>query len=291
LAALQPDATRPPREIMTKTDPDTDLMLSEADRAALGTFRSFHPAASGMHKVNIAIASAFTLLMLAGALWFLFAGLRSPGKGLEYGGLVFGGLALAPAAGLIYLILKLRWRLYLFDNGFVFSKGGNRVVRWDEIQSFYEQQDVVAGIKADQWLRFLLNDGRRLTIDSSYKDFAAFCQTVRERVTATVLARAAEALPKGQSIAFGKLLLSKAGLEKEGDSLAWADVHSIAIEPRIDGRIYTHGVIVYKRNPESNAGKEKMEWYMKLVPRFGNVDAFLQLASQFTNIAGPEAKR
>jgi hypothetical protein len=267
-------------------DYDADLMLLETDLAALGEFRSFHSAASGIHKVNIVIASIFTLLLLAGALWFLISGLRTAGNGLEIVAAVFGALSLAPAAGLIYLVLKLRWRLYLFDNGFVFAKGANLVVWWDDIQSFYEQQDVVAGIKADRWLHFLLQDGRRLTVDSSYKDFAAFAQTVRDSVTRAVLTRAAEALAKGQGIAFGKLMLSQVGLEKDGDSLAWAGIHSIRIEPRIN----THGVVVYKRNAESNVGEEKVEWYMKLVPRFGNVDAFLQLASQFTNIGGPDTK-
>jgi hypothetical protein len=150
---------------------------------------------------------------------------------------------------------------------------------------------VVSGIRADRWLRFLLADGRRLTVDSSYKDFAAFADAVRDGVTRAVLTRAAGELPAGRAIAFGKLLLSRDGLEKPGESLAWADVHSIALEPRIDGHIRAHGVVVYRRAPESKAPKEKVEWYMKLMPRFGNVDAFLRLAGQFTTIVGPETKR
>jgi len=273
---------------MTTTEHASDLNLSESDRAALGAFRSFHPSASGIHKVNIAIASIFTLLPMVGTIWFLIQAVRQPGKGMAIGAAIFGALALLPAMGLIYLILKLSWRLYLFENGFVFVRGGNRIVLWRDIQSIYEQQEVVAGIKADRRLRFLLTDGRRLNIDSSYQDFAAFAQAVGEGVTRTVLGEAARLLPRGEAIAFGKLKLSQAGLEKPGDSLAWADVHSIAIEPRIDGQVHAHGVVVYKRNQQAGGSKEKVEWYMKLIPNFGNVEAFLRLASQFTRIGDAE---
>jgi hypothetical protein len=269
---------------------DSDLMLSDADRAALGAFRSFHPAASGMHKVNIVIAAIFTLVLLGPAVLFLILALKAPGKGNEIGLAIFGVLGLAPAIGLAYLIRKLGWRLYLFDNGFVFARGGNRVVRWEDVQSFYEQQDVVAGMKADRRLRFLLQDGRRLTVDSSYKDFADFAGAVRDGVTEAVLARAAEELPAGRSIAFGKLLLSEAGLEKPGESLSWAEVDGITIEPRVDGQVHAQGVVVYKRMAPAKGVKGKVEWYVKLVPNFGNVDAFLQLASRFTTVGGPDEK-
>jgi hypothetical protein len=275
---------------MTNTEPD-DLALSDSDRTALGAFRSFHPAASGMHKVNIAIASVFTALPLAGALWFLISGLNNPGKGLEIGALVFGGIALAPAIGVAYLVNKLRWRLFLFDNGFVFARGANRVVLWEGVQSFYEQQDVVAGMRADRRLRFLLNDGRQFNVDSSYKEFAAFADAARQGVTNTVLRRAAQELPAGRSIAFGKLKLSQAGLEKEGDSIPWADVDGITFESRVDGQVHAQAVVIYKRGLQSGGLKEKVEWYVKMVPRFGNVDAFLRLASQFARVGGPQTKR
>jgi hypothetical protein len=270
---------------------DSDLMLSDEDRAALGAFRSLHPAASGMHKVNIAIASVFTLLPGGGAIAFLIGALNNPGKGMGIGVMIFGALALGPAIGVVYLVLKLRWRLYLFDNGFVFARGANRVVKWDDVQSFYEQQDVVAGIRADRWLRFLLNDGRRLTVDSSYKDFAAFAEASRRGVTNAVLRRAAQELPVGRAITFGKLKLSQAGLEKEGDAISWAEVDGITFESRVDGQVHAQAVVIYKRGLQSGGLKEKVEWYMKMVPRFGNVDAFLHLASQFTRVGGPETKR
>src|SRR5205809_228771 len=108
-----------------------DLRLSASDLSALGKFRSTHVAGSLMHKVNIAIASSFTVLLLVAAVFALKFWLENPGKGLWPVPMIFGGLALLPAVGLILLVRKLRWRLFLFDNGFVFSRSRDWVVLWD----------------------------------------------------------------------------------------------------------------------------------------------------------------
>jgi hypothetical protein len=265
---------------------ESDLVLSAAERAALGPFRSFHPAASGMHKLNIIIASVFTVLPLGAAAWFLIEALRRPGKGMEIGAALFAALALGPAIGAVYLLLKLSWKLYLFENGFVLARGSGRTVLWQDVQSFYEKQDVLAGMRADHWLRFLLTDGRRLTVDSSYKDFPAFAGAVRAALTRAVVTRAAEELRAGRPVSFGKLLLTSAGLQKSGDALAWDEVAGIHIEPRIDGRVHAYAVVVYKRG----GPKDKVEWYKKMIPSFGNVDAFLRLAGQFTTITSPPGR-
>jgi hypothetical protein len=262
---------------MHPTD-DSGLEISATDQAALGSLQSVHPAASGIHKVNIAIASIFTVLLAGPAILFLILEIKNPGKGNIIGLAIFGGMALLPAIGLFVLIRKLRWRLYLFDNGFVFARGYNRVVLWDDVKYFYEQQDVVAGIRADRWLRFVLANGQRFTIDSSYKDFVAFNDAVRDGVTQSLLARAAAAFPKGQSIPFGKLAVSQTGLEKDGDVVQWGDVHSISIELRFNA----FAVVVFQRDPLA-----KVEWYARPIPQFANVNAFLALARQFTTVIGP----
>jgi hypothetical protein len=262
---------------MQATD-DSGLEISATDRAALGSFKSFHPAASGIHKVNIAIAAIFTVLLAGPAILFLVLELRNPGKGNIIGMAIFGAMALLPAIGLFVLIRKLRWSLYLFESGFVFARGSNRVVLWEDVKYFYEQQDVVAGIKADRWLRFVLSNGQRFTIDSSYKDFVAFNNAVRDGVTHAVLARAAAAFRKGQSIPFGKLAVSQTGLEKDGEVVQWGNVHSISIELRFNA----FAVVVFQGDPLA-----KVEWYARPIPQFANVNAFLVLARQFTTVIGP----
>jgi hypothetical protein len=257
---------------------DTHLKISATDRAALGSLRSVHPAASGMHKFNMAVAASFAILPGAAGIYFLVDGYWfSPGKGLEIAGWVFGALALAPAIGFLFLVRKLGWRLYLYENGFVWSRMTDRVILWDDITWLFEQQDRVAGMNTDRWLRFLLVDGRRPMIDSSYKNFLDFADGVRDGVTRAVLARFA-ALPNGEALTFGKLLMSREGLENEGRFLPWAEVDSVSLQPYGTG----YGVFVFQRDPESKTGKA--EWYAREAPRFANVVAFLHLARQFTTL-------
>jgi hypothetical protein len=270
---------------------EPNLALSEEERTALGQFRSFHPAASGIHKVNIAIAAVFTVLPLAGAVWFLIEMLKNPGKGNEIGVAIFGALALGPAIGVVYLVRKLSWKLCLFENGFVLVRGGNRIVHWQDVQAFYEEQTVVGGIKADRYLRLRMQDGRLLTLDSSYQDFPAFAAAVRDALTKAVLAHAAEELPAGRSVAFGKLMLTRSGLEKPGGTIAWNEVHFIQVEPRMDGQVIHHAVVVYQRSRQPKGPDDKVEWYKKFVRDFGNVGAFLRLAGEFTTVKGPEGEQ
>jgi hypothetical protein len=264
---------------------DSDLTLSASDRAALGTFRSVYMAGSRMHKVNITIAAVFTLLLAVPAIALLIGALVTSRNGMIIAAAILGALALLPGITLWYRIRKLDWKLYLFDNGFVFASGAARVILWNDVRFFYERQSVVAGMQADQWLRFVLSDGQSLTIDSSYKEFPVFAEVVRQCVTKTVLARASAALSNGQAVAFGKLLLSPAGLEKDGNSIPWGDVHSICMEERVFGsRFRAIGVVIYRRSTTSKTGRT--EWHVRAIPEFPNVVAFLQLVSRFSTISG-----
>jgi hypothetical protein len=263
---------------------DHHLKIPATDRAALGSLRSVHPAASGMHKFNMAVAATLAILPGAAGIYFLVEGYRvSPGKGIEIAGWIFGGLALAPAVGFLFLVRKLGWRLYLYQNGFVWSRMTDRVVQWSDVTYFFEQQDKVAGMNADRWLRFLLVDGSRPTIDSSYQDFGTFADAVRVGVKKAVLACFA-ALPAGQALAFGKLLVSETELENEGRVLPWTEVQSVSLEPYELG----YGVIIYLRDPKWKGGR--FPWYTRPVTRFPNVDAFLLLAGQFTTLRLPDQK-
>jgi hypothetical protein len=264
------------------TGTENDLVLSAEERAALGTFCSLHTPASRMYKTNIAIASFFTLFFLGPAIAFLIGALLQPGKGMEFGALGFGVIGVPVAIGLGFLIGKLSWRLYLFENGFVLKRGSNLVALWEDVQSYFSKQAVFGRLKADKWLRFEFADGRRVTLDSAFTDIDAFDAAARQGVTENVLARAAEVLPRGQALAFGTLSFSMKGLEKKTGAVSWDDVDRILIEGRTDERIFANALIICTRDPEAKDGK--CEWYFRFLHNFPNVDAFLHLASQYTTI-------
>src|SRR5262249_40652486 len=156
---------------------------------ALGPLRAVHPGGSKMLKVNIAIASFFTLL-LGGFAGYLLIRSFQLANNWYLAAAWFGGLGLVPGIGLILLIRKFSWGLYLFENGFVFAAGKDRVVLWDDVAQLFEKQDVVAGMRADKWLRLVLKDGSEVKMDSAYKDFSAFNEVLTNKVAEAVLQRA-----------------------------------------------------------------------------------------------------
>lgn len=256
--------------------------LKDRDAEALGELLSAHPAASGMHKVNIAIASVFTFLPGAAALLFLFMHLTGdPKSQMWIGAAAFGAIALLPGIGLLFLLRKLRWKLFLYQNGFVFARGRNKVVPWGAVKSMFEEQDVVAGIRADARLKFTFPDGGWLIIDSAYKRFAEFSAAVRAGVTRAVVARASAALKKGEAFAFGKLKITRTGLAHGDDELTWAEVGEVAIEDYGGG----YAIRIYAKGKSPLAKGRGEPWFSRAVTEFPNYPAFLELAGKVTRVA------
>jgi hypothetical protein len=258
-----------------KTDLSEALTLSASDHHALGRWRSLHPTGSRIHKISIGIAAVFTLALGGAAVAALVALLtRPPGNGWAIGVGLFGALALLPGIALFFLIRRLRWRLFLFDNGFVLVKGGERVVLWTDVKSLFR-----GGTRLEPKLWLMLEDGGRITLDSAFQGFSTFSATAEENVTRLVLANGAAALSRGQAVSFGRMTLSQEGLENEGKPLAWPDIDRLAIEWRRSGNVVYTALVVFKKT-----SRGKVEWCARRLDAFPNFKAFLQLAGRFTTI-------
>ena len=251
---------------------DSDLTLNQTDREKLGPLVSVHPPASRMHKVNIAIASTFTLAMGIPAVLFLV------GR-IWIGAAVFGPLALGLAFGLFFLVRKLFWKLYLYENGFVWKRGRSVVVPWDGVKATIAQQDVMGSKKFDFWFRFILKDGTKFTIDSSYQQFDAFVEAAQDGVNTAILNRADAVFPKGEGVEFGKTLVTANGLEREGRFLPWADVERVAVEMGVQND-YLYSVVVYEAGKTGKSAR----WWMRGTTDFHNLDTFLTLAKRYAKV-------
>jgi hypothetical protein len=251
------------------------LALSVSDRHALGRWRSYHPTGSRIHNINIGIAAVFTLLLggaAVGALVALISG--TPGNGWWIGVGLFGGLALLPGIALFFLIRKLNWRVFLFDNGFVLVKGSERVVLWTDVKSLCR-----GGTRLEPKLWLALEGGGRITLDSAFKDCWTFSSAAEENVTRLVLANGADALARGEAVSFGKMTLSHEGLDNEGKRLVWPDIERLAIEWRRSGNVVYTALVVFQKT-----SRGKVEWCARRLDTFPNFKAFLQLAARFTTI-------
>jgi hypothetical protein len=197
-----------------------------------------------------------------------------PGNGWWIGVGLFLALAILPAIALFLLIRRLRWRLFLFDKGFVLVQRDERVVLWTDVQSLFR-----GGTPLEPKVWLTLEDGRRITLDNAFQGFATFSGTAEENVTRLVLQQGADALSKGEAVTFGKMTLSHEGLDDAGKALPWPDVDRLAIEWRRSGNVVYTALVVYKKTSSGKA-----EWCAKRLDAFPNFNAFVQLAGRFTTI-------
>jgi hypothetical protein len=197
-----------------------------------------------------------------------------PGNGWGIGLGLFGALALLTGIPLFFLIRRLRWRLFLFEKGFVLVQGGERVVLWTDVKSIFR-----GGTRLEPKLWLTLQDGGRITLDSAFQGFSTFGATAEENVTRLVRENGAAALSRGEAVSFGRMSLSQEGLENEGKSLPWPDVDRLAIEWRRSGNVVYTALVVYKKT-----GRGKVESCAKRLDAFPNFQAFLELAGRFTTI-------
>jgi hypothetical protein len=228
-----------------------------------------------MHKISIGIAAFFTLAFggaAAAALVALVTG--PPGNGWGIGLGLFGALALLPGSALFFLIRRLRWRLFLFENGFVLVQGGERLVLWTDVKSVFR-----GGTRLEPKLWLTSADGGRITLDSVFQGFTTFSGTAEENVTRLVLQKGAAALARGEAVSFGKMKLSQEGLEDEGKRLPWPDVDRLGIEWRRSGNVVYTALVVVKKTDHG-----QVEWCARRLDAFPNVKAFLQLAGRFATI-------
>jgi hypothetical protein len=291
---------------MTRSYDPNDLPLSPGDRDKLGAYRAAHPGGSGILKTHAAIAAATVVLGLVPAAFFLVLGFKAPGKQLEVGGYICGAVTLLPVVWLFFIVRKFGWCLYLFENGFVLSRGSCRAVLWEDVSTIFDRQEVVFGARAERRIRLRLADGSDLAVENTYREFGPFADSVQGAVRAAILKRCHETLRKGESVPFGHLALSARGLWKDGkynpvvradrpdappasargDSEAlWPRVHGVSVEPAVNkyvgGRMYA--VVIHVRGQRDGSGLE--EWFIQPVPVFPNVQVFLQLAGQFTTVS------
>jgi hypothetical protein len=259
-----------------KADLSEALALSASDRQALGRWRSVHPTGSTMHKISIGIAAFFTLAFCGAAVAALVALLAGPpGNGWGIGVGLFGALALLPGIALFVLIRRLRWRLFLFENGFVLVQGGQRVVLWTDVKAICR-----GGTRLEPKMWLTLEGGApRITLDSAFQGFSTFSSTAEENVTRLVLEKGTATLSKGEAVSFGKMTLSQEGLENDGKRLGWPEVERLGIEWRRSGNVVYTALVVFKK---TSGGK--VEWCAKRLDAFPNAQAFLQLAGRFTTI-------
>ncbi len=183
-------------------------------------------------------------------------------------------MALLCAAGLIVLIPRLKWRALLHRDGVVLERGGPpEVLPWSDVMYCIERN-----VNGHYSVRLQLMDQRRVTFDALFRDYYALGTAAREGVTRAVLARAAGQLKRGEEVPFGTLQMSCNGLSNGKEQLGWDEVCELGVWPNF-------GRSGYKVEVRKHGAK--LAWFSRPYIDFPNAEAFLQLASRFTQVSRP----
>lgn len=254
--------------------------LSDDQLAALGELQSVHRTGSKALAINIWVPVGFATVIAGVYLSIMLSGWRAAvanPSGSLIGAAVVGLILAAFLIPAGLAARKLRWRLHLFENGFVFDRGTVHVLRWAEVETL-----VAGGVNENAHLKFDLTDGRHVKLDNSFKDFPAISGAIRESVAEHVLARLDAALARGEQVAFKKMKVSSAGIEQEGKpTLTWKDVKKVSVEWRGNANVIYVAVVIWQR---ANNELGLSEWAEKQVGQFPNYDAFLALAERYTQV-------
>ncbi len=184
---------------------------------------------------------------------------------------MFGAVTACVLAGLVALIRRMRWRVLLFQEGFVIERSGAKeTVLWEQIKYLCESRTVTHGVESDHRIKIETAFGGKLTLDDAFRDFSLLAQTVGNRTYPCLLSKAETRLQRNETVAFGDLQLRTSGLGNEEESILWRDVEAVAVE----NKGIAHHLVIRK------VGK-KHPWYDRGVPDFPNFDLFLHLANKF----------
>jgi hypothetical protein len=256
----------------------TDLDLDAAELRRLGPLVSEHPASSRMHKANLIAGICFMVVLGGAAIASLLFYLSSPnGRGFQWVALGLGAVAAAITVAVVFLIRKLKWRVHLHENGVALDRSGQiDVVPWAEVKHFYQREVFANGVR-EVYLHLYTDDGRKIPIDTIYRDIDDLTGAIRTGVTQAVLNRAAGLLKRGEEVDFGELALSTTGLRQGASELRWNEVAGIDLG---------HNGVAYTIDVRKNG--KKLAWYSRVFVKFPNGDAFMKLAERFTKVTTAE---
>lgn len=243
---------------------------------AKGEPRSVHGLARGRKVRNIAIT-------VVG--WMLSAGFGSAGVAFwllaytEYGPAVVWRWSL-PWFALAMISLPLAlfgtgalWRnrnlhFYLFEDGFVFTRGRTRVgARWSEVQGLLVTavRYGFLGVSWGQRIRLQLDlvDGRQLEVNEPLEDEEALVDEIKSHIYPDMLEAYRAAFNDGHPIVFGPITLNRSGIRTDRNAIAWSQFESAELQT---------GTLTIQ--PHSESGARRIKVAAENVP---NVDLCVQL--------------
>src|SRR5207245_2253538 len=139
---------------------------------------------------------------------------------------LFGVMALFGVGGLVavYVAIGLRGLRYLVFPGHLVAVQGSKrtVLRWDQIREVYQ-------FVHPAWKKYnvVTRIGKTLTITGDTRGHTRLGDHIAERVAEILLPGALKRLEDGQTLSFGPLSISRAGIECNGELVPWHHIGTL----------------------------------------------------------------
>lgn len=133
-------------------------------------------------------------------------------------------------------------RAALYEEGLLYSAGGaQEAYRWEDLSEVW--QEVIsreyrnAGHlrQTTHTYRLVMRDGRRLALDDRLQGIGELGEALQKAALPRLFWDALARYQRGETLAFGKLSLSREGLALGGRTLAWGDLGPVEVG---DGQLY-----------------------------------------------------
>lgn len=201
-----------------------------AEAHGLGTPTAEYTSNIIRQAFSLVVSAILTIMGVVAILHALSAALSGGSDALLFSGL---GLvyALPGALWFISTIRKRGLRVLVFPAGLSLTKGGKtEIIRWDDVEIVRQT------IRKNQYTTFTaysctvqLHDGSKYTFNNALRNVDQLISTIQQESTHRILSRVSEAYDAGQTIPFGKLSVSKAGISKGNNTLPWDQVKGVTV--------------------------------------------------------------
>lgn len=207
-------------------------MASNVDSGAngLGTPMAKYTRNVGRHALGLIVSGM--IIAIGVAMVFGGGAAAASGEGDAAIFLIMGLIYGVPGALWFISILRKRGlRVLVFPEGLAYTRRSRtEIIRWDEVAAVWQGITRVQHTFTVRSCKMQLDDGRKYTFNNALRNVTELIATVQQEVTPRILARASEAYDAGETIPFGKLGVSKAGISRGKQTLPWDQVRRVTVD-------------------------------------------------------------
>lgn len=195
----------------------------------------------GAPTAEYTLSASRQVLNLLASLVVTMIGMGTMGGGLSAGLSGSGDVFLFIGLALVYVVPGLWWfistlrkrglRVLVFPDGLTYTRHGKTdVIRWDDVATVLQAITRVQYTFTVRKCTVQLQDGNKYTFNNALRNVEQLINTIQQQITPRILERVDEAYEAGQTVPFGKLSISRAGISQGNKTLPWDQVKRVTVD-------------------------------------------------------------